>query len=458
MYGGAGNDAYFVDNGSDTVNENANEGIDTVYSTVHYTLSANVETLVLQGSADLQGYGNSQANTLYGNIGNNLLDGDAGADTMIGGAGDDLYIVDNAFDVVTESAGQGTDAVQASNSYALSANVENLALTGTANINATGNSLANLITGNGGNNTLDGGAEADTLIGGAYVVDNALDVVTEAVSEGTDLVQASVIYTLSANVENLTLTGSADINGTGNTLANTITGNGGNNTLDRGAEADTLIGGAGNDTYVVDNALDVVTEAVSEGTDLRRCRCRPRRASYRRRRRRSACHCRHCHHIERIVDHVGVVAPVLLAPRAVGGNRCPCGGWLRARNADSNGRSHKRYYGTSNDTRMAARFVAPSLRDDSQRIGPAPLFPQRRASNPRTLFKIIRQAPEPARDSALSTKGRRAFAQIQKRPWRNHLSDVFTTEPQDRPAAGISIVSPSKAGSTCGGSFARSSS
>jgi trimeric autotransporter adhesin len=150
--------------------------------------------------------------------------------------------VDNAGDLIVEDAAGGIDLALSSVSYALAANVENLTLTGTAAINGTGNELNNAIIGNAGANalsggagndsldagagadTLDGGAGSDLLTGGAgndvYVVDNAGDQVVEAAAGGTDLVQASLSYALGANVENLTLTGTAAIAGTGNELNN----------------------------------------------------------------------------------------------------------------------------------------------------------------------------------------------------------------------------------------------
>jgi hypothetical protein len=132
--------------------------------------------------------------------------------------------------------------------------VENLTLTGITAINGTGNGDNNVITGNGGNNTLDGGAGTDTLIGGSgndiYIVDSTTDTITELASGGTDTIQSSVTFSIGtlSNIENLTLTGTTAINGTGNAGNNVIIGNGANNSLNGGAGNDRLTGGVGKDT------------------------------------------------------------------------------------------------------------------------------------------------------------------------------------------------------------------
>ncbi|MES2353861.1 MAG: calcium-binding protein [Pseudomonadota bacterium] len=268
MYSGGGNDTFVVDNVGDVVNEVANAGTDTVLSSINWTLGANLENLTLTGVTALNGTGNTLNNVIIGNSANNILDGGKGTDTLQGALGDDTYKVDATTDVIIENANEGTDSVQSAVTYTLSANVENLTLTGSTAINGTGNGL---------NNT----AGADTMIGGAgndsYTVDNTGDVITENANEGTDAVQSSVTYTLSANVENLTLAGTSAINATGNGSDNVITGNSaintlsggaGNDTLNGGTGADKMLGGAGNDIYVVDNTADVITENLSEGTDI----------------------------------------------------------------------------------------------------------------------------------------------------------------------------------------------
>ncbi|MFN7657428.1 MAG: furin, partial [Dolichospermum sp.] len=102
-----------------------------------------------------------------------------------------------------------------------------------------------------------------------YVVDTTTDTITESANAGTDTIQSSVTYTIAnlTNIENLTLTGTATINGIGNTRDNVITGNSASNILNGGAGRDTLIGGAGNDIYVVDTTTDTITESANAGTD-----------------------------------------------------------------------------------------------------------------------------------------------------------------------------------------------
>jgi trimeric autotransporter adhesin len=269
MTGGAGNDTYIVDNAGDTVTEVAGGGTDTIQASVNFTLSAEVENLILTGAA-ANGTGNTLNNAITGNASANIIDGGTGADAMTGGAGNDTYIVDNAGDTVTEVAGGGTaDSVQSSINYTLSAEVENLVLTGTA-LTGTGNALGNAITGNASANTIDGGTGADAMTGGAgddtYYVDNAGDTVTEVAGGGSDTVSSSIDFTLGSEVEKLILTGTA-LNATGNALANTITGNASANTIDGGTGADAMTGGAGDDTYIVDNIGDTVTEIGGGGID-----------------------------------------------------------------------------------------------------------------------------------------------------------------------------------------------
>ncbi|GCL41010.1 beta strand repeat-containing protein [Dolichospermum planctonicum] len=293
LIGGTGNDIYIVDSSTDIIVESANEGTDGIQSSVTYSIAArpNIENLTLTGTAAINGTGNvannvitgnSGNNTLNGGAGNDTLDGGAGTDTLIGSLGNDTYIVDDANDIITENSSGGIiDAIQSSVTYTIAPNVENLTLTGTAAINGTGNAGNNVITGNGADNTLDGGAGTDTLIGGLgndiYIVDSTTDTITESANGGIDAIQSSVTYTvLPANVENLTLTGAAAINGTGNTVSNVLTGNGANNTLTGGAGNDTLDGGAGNDNliggvgddiYIVNSTTVTITELTNGGTD-----------------------------------------------------------------------------------------------------------------------------------------------------------------------------------------------
>jgi Ca2+-binding RTX toxin-like protein len=318
MAGALGSDRYIVDSLGDIVMEGAGKDIDTVVSSVTYTLGANLENLTLSSLAlGINGTGNGLNNVITGNdldnaiaglAGNDMLtagegmdtvDGGTGADSMSGGGDDDTYIVDNVLDAVTENMDEGVDSVRSSVSFTLGANLENLTLTGMGALAGTGNDAFNAVTGNGGANllaglagddTLNGGAGADKMTGGtgddAYTVDNVKDVVTEAMMEGIDTVSSSVSFTLGMNVENLILTGTGALNGTGNDLDNAVTGNAGNNklsgldgndnldggvgndTLDGGSGDDTLDGGLGDDSYVVDEeGADVLLENAGEGTD-----------------------------------------------------------------------------------------------------------------------------------------------------------------------------------------------
>lgn len=303
MLGGAGDDTYVVDNANDSVIENSSEGTDTVRTDLtSFTLGDHLEDLIYTSGSNFTGTGNTLDNritggggvdNLVGGDGNDTLDGGGDADNLTGGTGDDTYIVDNVADTLVENADEGTDEVQTSlANYTLDANFENLTATGAANFTGTGNALDNVITGpsfmatlegaagndtligggnlddlrgdagndslaggnngdslqgGGGNDTLNGEEGPDTLLGGTgndtYIVDNLGDILSEVGGGGVDKVIAAIEFTLAAGFENLTLSGAANLNGTGNALANTLVGNSGKNVLKGVDGNDKLYGG-----------------------------------------------------------------------------------------------------------------------------------------------------------------------------------------------------------------------
>jgi len=320
MAGGKGDDTYVVADAGDLVKENANEGKDIVFTTLAtYTLSANVEDLVFQGTGAFTGTGNSGDNRLFagnssgakldGGAGNDLLVGGAGNDSLIGGAGDDLFQASTGKDTV--DGGDGFDVLYGLGSFynytITRPNATDTVLTDNQGHSFTvrnveyfyfdegGVSLAQLqnntasngndnIVGTGGADLLDGGAGADTMTGGlgddTYVVDNTGDAIVEDVNGGHDQVKVMLtagVYAMAANLEDATIASTAAVGVTGNELDNRITGNAaankliggaGNDTLDGGAGNDTLVGGTGDDVYLVTDAGDVVTEQANEGHDV----------------------------------------------------------------------------------------------------------------------------------------------------------------------------------------------
>ena len=235
--------------------------------------------------------GGSGNDILDGSAGNDYIDGGEGNDTMAGGPGNDTYIVEQTGDVVLEviSGGAGGEDLVLTN-YSMTAptNIENLQAAAGLAINLTGNELDNLLSGNdeantlngglgrdylfgeGGNDILDGGNGIDRMVGGlgsdTYYVDSKADRIVELTDQGTDTVFATSSYTLSSNVENLTLQGDGDFTAGGNSLDNHLIGNSGNNILAGGLGKDTLEGGLGDDIYVLSDSLDIIIDTGGEDT------------------------------------------------------------------------------------------------------------------------------------------------------------------------------------------------
>ena len=279
LIGSIGNDIYVVNTTTDSIIEDTNGekilveeeyssyyqniNIDTVKSLVSYTLGKNLENLTLTGTRANNGRGNALNNTLigngvnnslyggqgndylngrdgndklYGEAGRDYLDGGTGLDTLVGGTGSDSYKIDSIADTITEYSNQGIDAVQSSVSYRLGNNLENLTLSGTKAIKGIGNALANTLSGNSANNFLDGG-------------------------NGNDTLSDSEFYDYD------TLVGGAGDDYLRDVINSTLVGNAGDDTLSTVYGNSSLIGGTGNDTYIVETTTDSITENLDAGVD-----------------------------------------------------------------------------------------------------------------------------------------------------------------------------------------------
>jgi Ca2+-binding RTX toxin-like protein len=264
LIGGSGNDVFVVNNTADIVTDTSTTATNTLDASASYTLPANVNTLVLTGTAAITGTGNAHTNTLTGNSGADTLVAGAGIATMTGGAGNDTFVVDNTSDVVSDAYSAALNILDSSVSYTLPTNVNTLVLTGTAALSGTGNAHTDAISANGGADTLTAGTGVATMTGGSgsdtFVVNNTADVVTDTSTTANNALYSSVNYTLPTNVNTLVLTGGTSLSGTGNSGADTLTANTGYDTLTAGNGIATLIGGSANDIFVVNNTADIVTD------------------------------------------------------------------------------------------------------------------------------------------------------------------------------------------------------
>ena len=291
LVGGTGNEVFQVNDASEVVEAQAGAASNDLISSVSYTLPTNVDVMTLTGTTALSATGNDDAgNLITGNSGNDTLTAGSGSDTLVsgsgvntffGGSGPDTFVVNNSADVVEPESYEGwQDSIQSSVSYTLTAPVATLQLTGSADLAAADNYGYATITGNAGNDTLTAGSGNDTLVAGTgvdtliagsgstlFVIDNAADVIQVPGATGSDTVESSVSFSLAQGLDTLQLTGSADLQGSGNSDAsNQITGNAGNDTLTAGSGKDTLIAGTGSDTLVAGSGTDVLEGGAGETT------------------------------------------------------------------------------------------------------------------------------------------------------------------------------------------------
>jgi len=311
LAGGVGDDTYIVSRTTTVVSEGTGAGTDTVRTALaSFVLPDQIEAFVFTGSSGSNVTGNGLANSFSGFRGASAVDGGAGTDTaQLTGQLSAYQVTANADGSITLrdtrfGSPDGTVTFRnveqflfASGLMLTAAQVvgaEGPTIQGTPNADTLTSTIERaILLGLGGNDTitagadfqiLDGGSGADalndggrasiTLVGGTggdtFFVSSLTTVITEATASGTDTVRTSLSnFTLGANLESLAFTGSGSFTGTGNGLANTITGGTGSDVLDgvAGSGGDRMVGGAGNDSYYVNSSLDTVVEQTGGGTD-----------------------------------------------------------------------------------------------------------------------------------------------------------------------------------------------
>ncbi|TYO61580.1 family 16 glycosylhydrolase [Bradyrhizobium hipponense] len=284
------------------------------YQLPEYTL-ANYSLLV-SGTPTNTIAGSAAADTLTGTSGNDLIGGAGGADTMTGGAGDDTYVVTDSGAKIVEAYGGGIDTVNSSVTYAFPSYAENLTLTGSAAVNATGNIQSNIITGNSAANVITGGLGNDILTGGGgadtFVLNSGdgSDIITDFApgsGAGHDIVQLNgFAFTSFADVQaavsqvggdvylkltsqdtlvfrnttisaftsdDFQLPATLPVGGTitswisGKASSRMVYGTAANDKLSAVNIDDTLVGGNGDDTYVIGSATQKIVENPGSGID-----------------------------------------------------------------------------------------------------------------------------------------------------------------------------------------------
>lgn len=322
LIGGLGDDTYNVNDRNAKVYEDFDGGIDTIRASIGYALPANVENLTMVADGEKFATGNALPNIITGNSGVNVITGGLGNDILTGGGGKDTFSFQrgDGSDIITDfQAGpSGADLVRlkdygfstfeevqaamtqvGNDTHLALSSFETLVFSNTqvtsfdsgdfllpdippesqawirANI---GTEAADTMLGSASNERFEGKGDADIYAGGigddTYLVDNSGQEVTERQREGIDTVESYISYTLPDNVENLKLL-NWDTSGTGNDLANRITGSSGHDVINGMGGNDYLVGGAGADEFVFElgNGSDTVADfrgsETEEGDTLR---------------------------------------------------------------------------------------------------------------------------------------------------------------------------------------------